>query len=701
MKRILVVYPQDIDFKAAASYPTGEVVLDLYKDEPIPFQFKVDDFTNVAEKSSSNSKSFELPGTKVNNLFFNHIYDITADSEFNAHKQTRVIYKENGVDIFSGYLQLNDIINKNDNVSYEITLFSETVNLKDDISNKTLRDLDFEELNHNYTETDIKNSWTGSLTYTSSAVSGYRDGSTIKYPFIRYNTNTSYTANVPASSSEIVVPTPLDAFRPWINCRYLLKRILADAGYSYTSTFLDSTDFNKLYLDAPGSGADMLGYPMLVANTPDTGAYTGSTYTTIDFDNSTTNDFISNIYNTTTDVLTAIADDTLIVFSISLDITVASLGLVRIRIKNSGTGYYSNNQVIYNQTLPAGNQTINIHSNIFQSIVLDTTDTLSFEISVSSSATLNSSSSITFGSLSPFNNSNPIMSINNNLLGFRGELNQWDYIKNFIDKFNLLIMADEDNPSNLIIEPYKDWVDSGNTLDWTNKIDDREIKYTTISGLANEVQFMHTEDTPEWGTIPHNYPTLNKWAHYFYPDIEISDKEIEKVEVKGFSSTSISNNFGGQLAVPAIINTDTSLSYWPNKPRILYDNGVQTMSTHTFRVPPLNWNAEDDYLLFSPVDIYPITASTKSLDFAVVNYGIGGSAVLQSLYNVYWSKYIDELYHKDTRIAKVKAYLTSKDISDFSFNDVVMIKNRKYRVKLIDYKQDALSTLELITIKDL
>jgi hypothetical protein len=72
-----------------------------------------------------------------------------------------------------------------------------------------------------------------------------------------------------------------------------------------------------------------------------------------------------------------------------------------------------------------------------------------------------------------------------------------------------------------------------------------------------------------------------------------------------------------------------------------------------------------------------------------------------SLYNFYWSKYIDELYHKDTRIAKVKAYLTSKDISDFSFNDVVMIKNRKYRVKLIDYKQDALSTLELITIKDL
>jgi hypothetical protein len=695
MKRILVVYPQDIDFTAAASYPTGEVVLDLYKDEPIPFQFKVDDFTNVAEKSSSNSKSFEVPGTKINNLFFNHIYDITADSEFNAHKQTKVIYKENGIDIFSGYLQLNDVINKNDNVSYEITLFSETINLKDDISNKILRDLDLEELNHNYTENDIKSSWNDNLSYTSSAVSGYRDGSTIKYPFIRYNTNTSYTANVPASSSEIVVPTPLDAFRPWINCRYLVRSILADAGYSYTSTFLDSTAFNKLYLDVPGGGPDMIGYPIIVADTPDTGAYTGSTWTTIDFDNSSANDFTSNLYNNSTDVLTAVSDSTFVLFNIQLPISVSSQGLVKIRIKTTGTGYYTNNQVIYSQTLPAGNQNININNNIFQSLILDTSETLSFEISVSTSATLGSSSSIIYSVYTD------IMSINNNLIGFRGELNQWDFIKGFIDKFNLLIMADEDNPSNLIIEPYKDWVDSGDTLDWTNKIDDREIKYTTISGLANEVQFMHTEDTPEWGTIPHNYPTINKWAHYFYPDIEISDKEIEKIEVKGFSSTSISNNFGGQLAVPAIINTDTSLDYWPNKPRILYDNGVQTMSTHTFRVPPINWNAEDDYLLFSPVDIYPITSSTKSLDFGVVNYGIGGGAVLESLYNIYWSKYIDELYHKDTRIAKVKAYLTSKDISDFSFNDIIMIKNRKYRVKLIDYKQDALSTLELITIKDL
>ena len=110
---------------------------------------------------------------------------------------------------------------------------------------------------------------------------------------------------------------------------------------------------------------------------------------------------------------------------------------------------------------------------------------------------------------------------------------------------------------------------------------------------------------------------------------------------------------------------------------------------------------ERDYLLFSPLDSHPITSSTKSYDFGVVNYGIGGVAVLHSLYNEYWAKYIDELYHKDTRIAKVKAFLSARDISEFRFNDVIIIRNKKYRVKKIDYNQNHLSTLELITIKDL
>ena len=75
--------------------------------------------------------------------------------------------------------------------------------------------------------------------------------------------------------------------------------------------------------------------------------------------------------------------------------------------------------------------------------------------------------------------------------------------------------------------------------------------------------------------------------------------------------------------------------------------------------------------------------------------------MLNSLYNVYWAKYIDELYHKDTRIVEVKIILNARDLSEFNFNDVILIKNKRYRVKQIDYRAGDISKVQLITIKDL
>jgi hypothetical protein len=75
--------------------------------------------------------------------------------------------------------------------------------------------------------------------------------------------------------------------------------------------------------------------------------------------------------------------------------------------------------------------------------------------------------------------------------------------------------------------------------------------------------------------------------------------------------------------------------------------------------------------------------------------------LLNNLYMIYWGQYIDELYHPDTRIIKVEAYLTAEDIYNLNFNDTILIKSTRYRIYKIDYRSGSMSKLELITIINL
>ena len=697
MNRLLIAYPQSITAASPASLATGEIVLDLYKDEVIPFEFKIDDFTNVAEKSSSNSKSFEIPGTKNNNLFFNHIYEVTSDSLFNPHNKTRVVYKENGVDIFSGYMQLNDIVIKNNNVSYEITLFSETINLKDAIENKVLRDLDFTELNHDYTEVNIDKSITGVLVLLNTIAAGSFAGtagtnitSVVKYPFVRWNNN------ITTGGTSIISPANLtDVFRPWINCRYILQRILAEAGYTYTSTFLDSTDFSKLFIDF-NNNVEFSNYSAMIATSVPNSTVFNTTFQNVQFTTLSggTNIVPSAYYDTATNKFTAVSNGTKVQLNIQLDINTASAGAAILRLVHNNTSYATNPTSALTLFYNSVSQNSQILA-ITPVITLNAGETIEIQLLKSgATATLGGNSNILW-----YLEVN-LQILNNNLDGKRGDLNQWSYLKSFIDKFNLLIMADEGNPNNLIIVPYNDWVDTGNLIDWTNKIDDREIKFSPIEKLSRGVNFKHSKDDGDRINISQNNPDEWKYNYEFTADIDIVDKKITTIEVKDIASTGINAvvPWGGELLTPYIIAPDYP-DNWDNTARILYDNGIKTLVSVGYSVG--TFVDERDYLLFSPLDSYPITSNTKSYDFGVVNYGIGGGAVLNSLYNEYWAKYIDELYHKDTRIAKVKAFLSARDISEFRFNSVIIIRNKKYRVKKIDYNQNHLSTLELITIKDL
>jgi hypothetical protein len=241
------------------SIEDGQVILDLYEDENIPLTLSVDEFKNVAEQVQSYSKAFNLPATKRNNQIFENLFEVTRSAQnsitFNPYVRSKSILKQDGFILFEGYLRVLDIQDKEGEISYNVNLYSEVVSFADTLKDKTFNDLNFTELEHDYNKTNIKLSWNDSpdppIAYTNSSTSGYRDGNTtVKYPFVDWTHQMliAVSGGTPTAGNPQLVNLE-QAFRPFINIKYLIDRIFQDTEFTYESAFFNEVDFNKLYMD--------------------------------------------------------------------------------------------------------------------------------------------------------------------------------------------------------------------------------------------------------------------------------------------------------------------------------------------------------------------------------------------------------------------------------------------------------------------
>lgn len=718
-----------------ASAPTvdvfrdGQVICDLYEESNIPLSLSVDDFKNVAEKKQSFSKPFKLPATKRNNKIFSSLFDVTKSVKddifsFNPYKKTKAILKEDGYTIFDGYLRLIDITDKENEISYNINLYGDTITLKDTLKDKKFKDIDFSELNHDYNKTNIKLSHydndglvltntlpTSSFAYNATLGTSKTD--VIKYPFVKWNGDTYLdTGNVKLQKLE-------DAFRPFINCKYLLDRIITEAGFTYNSDFLESTDFTKLFMDFNwGEGITPAFYNDVIKISADYTVPSG--WNNIEY---TTNQ-IPPHYNTSTKVFTADADNLTFSGSFGLDVlhTGGANEVLKMRwLHTDSSGTELNSGTVSHTIQDTGGVYPATHSKYFN-VTLNDTDELRLQTWVSSGSSnleiisyLNFPNfGISYQSKCTVQTSSQV-SILEALNINRGELGQWDFLKGVMTMFNLLVIQDKDNPSNLIIEPYKSiFIDdtesqyiTHKTLDWTSKVDISEMKLNPLK-LKKKVLFDFVKEDKD-------YPlgVYKKTTGYKYGSQEIDasifnllDGET-KIEAKPFSSTFIKPIFDGfttEMTIPVIYTgkDDGTFEGYNNKPRILYNNGRVTMASNTYYIPPQNGLSSENqssFGQFSHLTEIPTTQSTKDYNFNTGQLISSiGNTPIDNLYNTYWSDYYDELYNTDTKEVKLKIYLTPADITNFEFYYKIRIKNREYRVNKIEYKPYELSSVELILI---
>ncbi len=465
----------------------GQVICDTYEDEDIPLSLSIDNFKNIAEKTQSYSKDFNLPATKRNNRIFTQIFEITnslkisgapVQGAFNPYVQTKSVLKQDGYVLFEGFLRLIDIVNKDGETSYNVNLYSESIALKDILENKVLSALDLDELEHDYNKTNIKNSWDSTgITLTNplganSFAGTINDTTTqvLKYPFVDWTGSISLNAPVGsgAVNGQPVLNTLEDAFRPFINCKYLFDKIINDAGFTYTSDFLnginldtEDIEFDKLFMDFNFTGevpSDIL-----------QGTYNQQVSSTINNFSATTfknvllnyNEYSDDVgYDVTNRKFVGQSDNVgyRIDYVIRFDCLSTDILTWRVVKKDSsGTEVdeFDLSSTSHNIS-PLISGTVSAIGTVFAT--LDTDETLELQFKSNSNNSFkqsNSLSSQTFYTSSVDVTIGLTTVIDSFLLNTkRGDIGQWEYVRAFFTMFNLITMPDVDNGKNIKIEPY-------------------------------------------------------------------------------------------------------------------------------------------------------------------------------------------------------------------------------------------------------
>ena len=701
----------------------GQSILDLYEDEDLPLTLSVDDFKNVAEKVQSYSKAFNLPATKRNNKIFSQVFDVTRSDDgiiFSVYKKTKCVLKQDGFVLFEGYLRLLDVTDKGQEISYNVNLYSEVIALADYLKDSDFRALDFTELEHEYNKSEIKRSWNDSgtgIVYTNPSTSGFRNAySTVKYPFVDWNRNWVVAAagGTPTEGNPQLLSLE-QAFRPFINVKYIIDRIFEPTPFTYESTFFGTADFGKLYMDFnwgadnnPVQSVDN-GSNTFYCNNGQGTHYAGTSYTNFILDNTGLAFFVfPPNYDSTTNIITATVDNE--TYNINYDYTITNTDSVTRTIqcrylKNSTEFDYSG--VI---TLAAGDSYV-YQGNL--NITLDTGDTLQAQFKASSAGVVQqkiySISGFTFGTNVIFILGITNITTDTILQTLRGEIGQWDFLKGLITMFNLITIPDKDNPNNIIIEPYVD-VFMNNTADalqWTNKIDASEMKLTPLADLNKRTIFKFVEDDDDFAFT--NYK--NQVGGYLYGSKKFNAgnefnilEGLNEVIAEPFAATVIKalDSSYPQFITPAIYaynsESDTSEGF-ENSPRIMYNNGIQPTGA-SYYIPAQNGGTSSnttDYLQFSHIKNAAPSTNYRDFHFGECQV-LSGVSTLNNLFNLYWLPYYSELYNPNTRIMTIKVNLTPADINTFKFSDTVQIKNRTFRVNKIDYKPNDLATVEFILI---
>lgn len=306
---------------------------------------------------------------------------------------------------------------------------------------------------------------------------------------------------------------------------------------------------------------------------------------------------------------------------------------------------------------------------------------------------------------------------------------QKDLISDFIKMFNIYAFQDENDSKkiNLWTRDYF-YTNSSSTLDWTYKVDyNKEIINTTPKQFQSQkTNLLYSIDDKLKGNI-----TYRNWYGTEVPNYSEkqllfdSDFSNDKYELKlKFQNVPMFNGWGGNGEF--LSSGHTCFIYSAIRPDVqtgeyttnITKQGQRIMLYKYTNIPPYygNTTSYNNYHRFrfnyTYYNSYPYAGHILDVlhQYSGVNYDINFSTdknkglidtatiTPNNLFNLYYSKYFNDINDKDANLVNMKIKLNFNDICSLKMNEKIFINGTFYLINKIEYNTNdkELSNVELL-----
>jgi soluble lytic murein transglycosylase-like protein len=510
------------NFRLMASGSAGFTQLDTFADEDILVSNNVTGLFDLGVLPSDFTRQITIPGTKVNNAFFQHVYDIAVENPylFRTNVKVPAYFDFDGIMISQGYLQLNQVnVYANKYVeSYEISIYGGLSSFGRDINRNFLTDLtsSLAQYNHTASYANISASWGGNLF----------DGD-IVYPLVEYGQKIQYTPEeaffgIDSQSGSLCVQD----FKPAIRVVKVWDAIFEQFGYTYSSSFMEQPFLENEYVLCNNN----LRYPIfdeydletygLFRIAPLSGSGTDVLLTAgnnrqlewYNIQENSSNNLSSNL-EYTVEFPTQIRGLLNLNFEVSSSSAGNGIPQFFMQIKNTGNTFSSSIALVNYNTYMTDVQIYNSTQTRTEKFTLLTewnsavlpVDDYEFYIRYENqggsnfAVIVNPDSSVTsFLQVTKVNQGGDglVMNIANNMPFGTSGIKLIDFITSFQKKYNLVIYPNLTQNREFIIETFNNWYNKGEIRDFNKYINlNEKISATPANNLAvNELNFGDTLD---------------------------------------------------------------------------------------------------------------------------------------------------------------------------------------------------------------